>query len=45
MADEKVIIPSNEEVLDVEKTEDGYEVTDMGNKASAEVIENDPAEL
>ena len=45
MSDEKVIIPSNEEVLDVQEEPNGYEVTDMGNEASAEVIESDPKEL
>ena len=39
MSDEKVIIPSNEEILDVTETDDETIVTDEGNKESAEVLE------
>ena len=39
MSDEKVIIPSNEEILDVTETDDETVVTDVGNIESAEVLE------
>ena len=40
MSDEKVIIPSNEEILDVTETDDETVVTDLGNKESAEILED-----
>ena len=36
--DEKVVIPSNEEVLEVVDCGDTIEVTDVGNKESAEIL-------
>ena len=45
MSDEKIIIPSNEEVLDVKEKGDEIDVTDLGNKESAKIIENDPKEM
>lgn len=44
-ADEKketIVLPSNEEVLEVTEKPDEVDVVDVGNKESAEVIENWP---
>lgn len=41
-SEEKIVIPSNEEVLEVTETPDGFDVVDVGNKESAEIIENWP---
>lgn len=41
--DEKVVIPSNEEVLEVTDCGDTIEVTDVGNKESAEILSENPA--
>ena len=37
--DEKIVIPSNEEVLEVTENADGIEVTDMGNEDSAKILD------
>lgn len=41
--DEKIVIPSNEEVLEVTETTDGIDVTDMGNKESAQILDENAA--
>lgn len=42
---EDIIIPSNEEVLQVTETGDEIDVTDVGNKESAKIVESDPKEM
>ena len=39
-SEEKIVIPSNEEVLEVVETSDEIDVIDVGNKESAKIIEN-----
>lgn len=41
--DEKIVIPSNEEVLDVTETADEIDVTDVGNEESAEILDENPS--
>lgn len=41
-SEEKIVIPSNEEVLEVIETPDKIDVIDVGNKESAKVIEDWP---
>lgn len=41
--DEKVVIPSNEEVLEVTECGDEIDVTDVGNKESAKILDENPA--
>ncbi len=41
--DEKIVIPSNEEVLEVTECDDEIDVTDVGNKESAEILDTNPA--
>ena len=41
--DEKIVIPSNEEVLEVSENGDTIDVTDMGNKESAEILDENAA--
>ncbi len=42
---EDLVIPSNEEVLQVTEKGDEIDITDLGNEESAKVIESDPDEL
>ena len=39
-SEEKIVVPSNEEVLEVVQTPDEIDVVDVGNKESAKIIEN-----
>ena len=41
-SEEKIVIPSNEEVLKVVETPDEIDVIDVGNKESAKIIEDWP---
>jgi hypothetical protein len=45
MEEEKIVIPSNEEVLEVKAEGDCVEIEDVGNKKSAEILENKAGEL
>lgn len=40
---EKIVIPSNEEVLDVTDYGDVIEVVDVGNRESARILSENPA--
>ena len=40
--DETIVIPSNEEVLEVTETPEGIDVVDVGSKESARIIEDWP---
>lgn len=42
ISEEKIVIPSNEEVLEVIETPDEIDVIDVGNKESAKIIEDWP---
>ena len=41
--DEKIVIPSNEEVLEFTECGDEIDVTDVCNKESAEILDTNPA--
>lgn len=41
--DEKIVVPSNEEVLEVTETPDEIDVIDVGNRESAEILDENPA--
>ncbi len=41
-SEEKIVLPSNEEVLEVIETPDEIDVIDVGNKESAKIIEDWP---
>ena len=41
-SEEKIVLPSNEEVLEVIETPDEIDVIDVGNKESAKIIEDCP---
>ncbi|MBC2888048.1 hypothetical protein [Gordonibacter massiliensis (ex Traore et al. 2017)] len=42
ISEEKIVVPSNEEVLEVIETPDEIDVIDVGNKESAKIIEDWP---
>ena len=41
-SEEKIVLPSNEEILEVIETPDEIDVIDVGNKESAKIIEDWP---